>query len=196
MDGQMDRRTDRQNDYCNPRCACAPRVNKKTLTLLFEFVEVLVRLEPPPCLLDLAGKAVVLPFSELLQQKQLQRRREGEGEGEREGEGEEEGRGRGRGNDTQTSKIQSLNRENVVIFQKTPKNRQIKQLLTNTLTYSLGTLDKDFGFAKLPLVRFHVDGHHEMLDALYHRSIPVGVRLRGQDAVAVTAERVRSHKVV
>ena len=22
-----DRQTDRQNDYCNPRCACAPRVN-------------------------------------------------------------------------------------------------------------------------------------------------------------------------
>ena len=24
---RADRQTDRQNDYCNPRCACAPRVN-------------------------------------------------------------------------------------------------------------------------------------------------------------------------
>ena len=27
VDKQTDRRTDTQNDYCNPRCACAPRVN-------------------------------------------------------------------------------------------------------------------------------------------------------------------------
>ena len=29
---RTDRRTDRQNDYCNPRCACAPRVNKSLST--------------------------------------------------------------------------------------------------------------------------------------------------------------------
>ena len=28
-----DKQTHRQNDYCNPRCACAPRVNGKVLTL-------------------------------------------------------------------------------------------------------------------------------------------------------------------
>ena len=26
-DKQTNRQTDTQNDYCNPRCACAPRVN-------------------------------------------------------------------------------------------------------------------------------------------------------------------------
>ena len=26
---RADRQTDRQNDYCNPRCACAPRVNEQ-----------------------------------------------------------------------------------------------------------------------------------------------------------------------
>ena len=28
-----DRHTDTQNDYCNPRCACAPRVNDKPSTV-------------------------------------------------------------------------------------------------------------------------------------------------------------------
>ena len=33
VDKQTDRQTDRhtQNDYCNPRCACAPRVNYTTI---------------------------------------------------------------------------------------------------------------------------------------------------------------------
>ena len=26
----IDRQTDTQNDYCNPRCACAPRVNYRS----------------------------------------------------------------------------------------------------------------------------------------------------------------------
>ena len=29
VDRQTDRQTDTQTNYCNPRCACAPRVNKK-----------------------------------------------------------------------------------------------------------------------------------------------------------------------
>ena len=29
VDRQTDRQTDTQDNYCNPRCACAPRVNEK-----------------------------------------------------------------------------------------------------------------------------------------------------------------------
>ena len=36
-------------------------------TFLFEFEEELIRFVPPPGLLDLAGKAVVFPLSQLLQ---------------------------------------------------------------------------------------------------------------------------------
>ena len=35
---QTDRRTDGQTDYSNPRCACAPRVNKMCMTLAYMYV--------------------------------------------------------------------------------------------------------------------------------------------------------------
>ena len=55
-------------------------------------------------------------------------------------------------------------------------------------THGLWALDEDLGLAELPLVWFHVDCLHQMLDALCHSPRPVGVCLRGQDAVPAVRE--------
>ena len=58
-DRRTDEQTNRQNDYCNPRCACAPRVNYIYVLYNFAFSLCIyiknISVRPPPLLPTASG---------------------------------------------------------------------------------------------------------------------------------------------